>query len=106
MNHPTDPYDDYSDDMEADGSEVDEDQVFDPLVEALRNEDMDEDEVRRYAFADPGGNSALRAASRSNPRNLPCPTCHTPNVLTPADRRRGYQCDRCADRAESGMDGY
>jgi len=51
-------------------------------------------------FADPGGRSALRAASRSNPRNLPCPTCKAPNVLTPADVARGYQCDRCADRAE------
>jgi hypothetical protein len=61
---------------------------------------------RCETFADPGGNSALRAASRSNPRNLPCPTCHEPNRLTPADRRTGYQCDRCADRAEAGMDGY
>jgi hypothetical protein len=54
----------------------------------------------RSMFADPGGNSALRAASRSNPRNLPCPTCGEPNRLTPADRQRGYQCDSCADRDE------
>lgn len=53
-------------------------------------------------FADPGGNSALRAASEDNPRNLPCPTCGAPNRLTPADRARGYQCDRCADLAERG----
>ena len=53
-------------------------------------------------FADPGGNSALRAATASNPRNLPCPTCRKPNRLTPADRARGYQCDPCADRAEGG----
>ena len=53
-------------------------------------------------FADPGGHSALRAASRHNPRNLPCPTCGEPNRLTPADRARGYQCDLCADRAERG----
>lgn len=51
-------------------------------------------------FADPGGRSALRAASKTNPRNLPCPTCKRPNLLTPADRARGYQCDRCADAAE------
>lgn len=51
-------------------------------------------------FADPGGRSALRAASRENPRNLPCPTCGAENVLTPEDRACGYQCDRCADRAE------
>lgn len=49
-------------------------------------------------FARPG--SALRAATARNPRNLPCPTCGTENVLTPLDAKRGYQCDRCADRAE------
>ena len=54
------------------------------------------------AFADPGGTSALRAATRSNPRNLPCRTCGAENALTPADRARGYQCDGCADRAEGG----
>jgi hypothetical protein len=53
-------------------------------------------------FADPGGNSALRAATRDNPRNLPCPTCGRENMLTPADRARGYQCDYCADEAEGG----
>ena len=53
-------------------------------------------------FADPGGTSALRAASRRNPRNLPCPTCGEPNRLTPADRAQGYQCDGCANRSESG----
>ena len=53
-------------------------------------------------FADPGSNSALRAASANNPRNLPCPSCGTPDVLTPADRRLGYQCDRCADLCEFG----
>lgn len=53
-------------------------------------------------FADPGGTSALRAASRRNPRNLPYPTCGEPNRLTPADRAQGYQCDSCANRAECG----
>lgn len=56
-------------------------------------------------FADPGGRSALRASSRSNPRNLPCPTCGTPNRLTPADVARGYQCDGCADRDEGAYFG-
>ncbi len=56
----------------------------------------------RSEFADPGGRSALRAASTSNPRNLPCPTCGKPNKLTPKDRRLGYQCDDCADRTEGG----
>lgn len=54
-------------------------------------------------FRDPGGTSALRAASRNNPRNLPCPTCGEPNRLTPADVRRGYQCDACANRDEMGF---
>ena len=56
----------------------------------------------RVTFADPGGRSALRAASERNPRNRPCPTCGEPNRLTPADVARGYQCDACADRDEMG----
>jgi hypothetical protein len=66
--------------------------------------DRCEDEDSGCDFADPGGRSALRAASKRNPRNLPCPTCGAPNRLTPADRARGYQCDSCADRAERGGD--
>lgn len=54
-------------------------------------------------FADPGGRSALRAASKRNPRNLPCPNCGAKNRLTPADRARGYQCDACADACERGF---
>lgn len=61
--------------------------------------EMEVDDFRE-AFADPGGRSALRAATASNPRNLPCPTCHKPNRLTPKDVALGYQCDECADRAE------
>ena len=68
------------------------DEDFDPGPDADDRED----------FADPGGRSALRAETRSNPRNLPCPTCKRPNRLTPADRARGYQCDACADQAERG----
>jgi len=66
------------------------------------NEDMgyDDRDDDRIEFADPGGRSALRAASKTNPRNLPCPNCKKKNRLTPADRARGYQCDECADRAE------
>lgn len=64
--------------------------------------DYDEEEwaERVDMFADPGGGSALRRASRSNPRNLPCPTCNEPNRLTMMDRHKGYQCDQCADRDE------
>lgn len=70
---------------------------------AMGYEDED-DMIDGVGFADPGGNSALRAATKSNPRNLPCPSCERPNRLTPLDRARGYQCDSCADRSERGMD--
>jgi hypothetical protein len=70
--------------------------------EALdRLEDLEMD--RALDFADPFGHSALRAASETNPRNLPCPTCRAPNRLTPRDRQLGYQCDACADRDEMGF---
>jgi len=90
-------FDDYERDLEADMFEEDDDdhewRAFGPDYA------YDSDEIE---FADPGGNSALRTAGPSNPRNLPCPTCEMPNRLTPADRARGYQCDACADRAERG----
>lgn len=53
-------------------------------------------------FAVPGGRGALRASSKSNPRNLPCPNCGAKNRLTPKDRALGYQCDACADQSERG----
>ncbi len=53
-------------------------------------------------FQDPGGKSALRRETPDNPRVHPCPTCKSPNRLTPADVALGYQCDSCADRAEQG----
>jgi hypothetical protein len=53
-------------------------------------------------FADPGGRSALRAATPRNPRNRPCPNCREPNRLTSADVAAGYQCDSCADAVERG----
>lgn len=55
---------------------------------------------RCVRFADPYGNSALYRASKDNPRDRPCPTCGTKNVLTRRDVAAGYQCDRCADIAE------
>ena len=69
-----------------------------------REYDYDEEyERERVDFADPGGRSALRAATKKNPRNLPCPNCGAKNRLTPADRARGYQCDSCADACERGF---
>ena len=58
----------------------------------------------RSMFAEPHGHSSLRAPTRRNPRNLPCPSCGTPNRLTPADHARGYQCDQCADALEGAGD--
>lgn len=64
----------------------------------------DQYEIDGVGFAEPGGNSALRAATSNNPRNLPCPTCGWPNRLTPIDVQHGYQCDSCADANETGSD--
>lgn len=62
----------------------------------------DFDDESEIDFADPGGNSALRASSPDNPRNRPCPTCGEKNKLTAKDVHLGYQCDNCADTAERG----
>jgi transcription elongation factor Elf1 len=59
-------------------------------------------EDNRSMFADPYGKSALRRPTRKNPRQFPCPTCKRKNVLTAEDKRRGYQCDTCADNDEGG----
>lgn len=59
---------------------------------------------RQRTYASEG--SALRAASKFNPRNLPCPTCKQPNKLTPKDQRLGYQCDECARRDEGAFGEY
>lgn len=66
------------------------------------NDGFEDQRVIDGQFEDPGGKSALRAASVRNPRNRKCPTCKRPNMLTPADVARGYQCDRCADSDEMG----
>lgn len=63
---------------------------------------QDDDLIDGVGFAHPGENSALRAATASNPRNLPCPECGCANRLTPLDVARHYVCDPCADRAERG----
>ena len=88
--------DDY-DDLEPNDEDFDSDEKDESPYSGDFGDDCD--------FADPGGNSALRRATKSNPRNLPCPTCKQPNRLTPKDRSLGYQCDRCADQAENGF-GY
>jgi len=87
----------------ADGSAVDCCIYEDDDLAEFDGYDDDEMSTRAMMFADPGGRSALRAASHRNPRNLPCPTCGEPNRLTPADQARSYQCDACADAAERGF---
>lgn len=84
-----------------------------------------QDDDERDTFADPGGRSALRAATGTrcpgcrrrvgrthdycphcgltlNPRKHACPTCGAPGVLTTRDVALRYQCNRCADAAERG----
>ena len=51
-------------------------------------------------FRDPGGTSSLRAGELKHP----CPSCRWPNRLSDADKARGYQCNRCADAQERGVD--
>jgi len=90
----------FGDDFDSDLPEDDRD--FDDDCDERGDIGDDDEPIDGVGFADPGGKSALRAATRSNPRNLPCPSCGCANRLTPADRARGYQCDACADRAEGG----
>ena len=46
----------------------------------------------REQFQNPGGRSALRRATKSNPRKCSCPTCGRKNMLTAKDVKLGYQC--------------
>lgn len=87
---------DYGPEDGDDGPEADDEDEVD--FEGRDDDDLSDG----TSFADPGGNSALRAATASNPRNLPCPDCGRPDRLTPADVARGYCCDTCADRNERG----
>lgn len=74
---------------------LDYDDGFDDL-------DLDPEHDSLDDFAEPGGNSALRPATKDNPRNLPCPTCGESDRLTQRDVDLCYQCNSCADRDERG----
>lgn len=76
------------------------------MYDPYDNFDDEEWADRVERFADPGGHSALHAASRDDPRIYPCPTCGAENVLTGRDVAAGYQCDRCADMAEGRIPPY
>jgi hypothetical protein len=98
--------DSYSEDCDCGLSPDESDNVcedceccFDHCTCNVEDEDLDLD------FQDPGGESALRRATRDNPRNLPCPNCGRPDMLTPKDVALHYVCDICADVAE-GKCGY
>lgn len=83
----------------------DHDEYYEDDSDCDEEEEQDfssEEEEDLSDFADPGGESALRAATSDNPRNLPCPTCKRPDLLTPKDRQLGYQCDGCARQDEIG----
>lgn len=87
-------------DLHADPDAFDDGPPYSGDYNANYDDHYGPDDDDRSEFADPGGNSALRRATRSNPRNLPCPTCKRENMLTPKDVARGYQCDICADAEE------
>lgn len=92
---------DYPDD------EFDFNDEFNEYVDDYNEDNPDDDDdylIDGVGFEDPGGNSALRRATRTNPRDQPCPTCGQCS-LTRLDVAAGYQCDRCADAAE-GRGGY
>lgn len=72
----------------------------DPGVDEGDWDEGDPDNPEFIHFADPGGDSALRAATPDNPRDQPCPSCGEKDRLTPADVALGYQCNTCADKAE------
>ena len=80
------------DNIDPEDEEEDTDNHYDPW----------DDPEGNYDFADPGGTSALRRATASNPRNQPCSQCGRENVLTPKDKHLGYVCDICADSNERG----
>ena len=88
----------YNDDEDRDFSE-ENDVDFDDCDDCDDGEEL----IDGVGFADPGGRSALRAETASNPRIYSCPTCGRKNVLTLIDVQRGYQCDHCADAAEGGF---
>jgi hypothetical protein len=87
-----DPFVD-DDDYEDDG-DVTQEQLIEE--DELDRDDSGDD----IQFADPGGNSSLRAG----PRTERCPNCKFPNRLTVEDVRLGYQCDACANALEHGID--
>ncbi len=73
---------------------------FDKDFDEDFGEEDESDNEFSIDFADPGGRSSLRAATETDPRSHPCPTCGEKNTLTLQDVKLGYQCNGCADGAE------
>jgi len=107
MTLPHDEYDDFDYDEPSEPDDYEDRQEQYERECEMREAQNDPDsplwQIDGVGFAEPGSGSALRAETTDNPRNLPCPNCGAENVLTPADRARGYQCDICADQAERGF---
>lgn len=59
-------------------------------------DDYEDEDYGDAPFRDPGGRSALRAGKLKHT----CKGCGRKNMLSDADKARGYQCDSCADKAE------
>jgi hypothetical protein len=113
----------------CDGSVGREDKMCPDCTELL-SDNYYEDRDDEIHFADPGGNSALRAehgvqnglcikcdgavddtdsycrhcGAHLNQRGFPCPSCRAEKVLTLEDVHLGYVCDTCADRNERDCD--
>lgn len=57
----------------------------------------DQDAAERHQWE---ANEEQRARRSRRTLDLTCPTCKTPNALSPREAARGYQCTRCADSEE------
>lgn len=99
------PYDDEDVDESLDSQMESDDDFDDDELPDFDDISGDYESEIDNMFEDPGGNSSLRRATPSNPRNLPCGQCGEPNRLTPKDVAEHYRCDECADIAE-GHGGY
>ena len=92
MNYHDDDYFDLEYDRDPYGDNIeppdDYDDDYDDVPMQSMYPDDENDLIDDVGFADPGGHSALRAATPRNPRNLPCPNCKQPNRLTTPTRSR------------------
>jgi hypothetical protein len=67
------------------------------LSQRLENFDPDDHERQQWQ-------RGIDKYNRRNPQRFPCPTCKTPNALSADEKKKGYQCNACAN-AEEGPGG-